>query len=337
MTDPNILTANTGGAGTLVAGAPAATTRPHLYIAIVLLAVLGTYGYQIKKDSIFACPATGYAADRYLAYCQADHYGDYEHGAFWFGLEPEVRESLAAAQVMFMGNSRLQWGFSNRTTSDWFASIRASYYLIGFSYYETYKFEASLLRQVSPRARVYVINIDGFFKPEESVPAQSVMHDAGALQGYETKRRWQSAHQAVCARVTALCGNDYAVYRSRSTGTWFPLGGHFEHEATSEEAAVDGAYVQQYVSEARRLLAQIPVKHDCIILTMVPTFKTKRVAAEAIASELGLPLISPRMDGLFTFDGSHLERASAERWSAAFLQAAGSQIRQCIGQTPGVT
>ena len=178
MTDPNIPTSNTADAGMRVAGAPVATTRPHLYIAIVLLAVLGTYGYQFKKDSIFACPATGYAADRYLAYCQADHYGDYEHGAFWFGLEPEVRESLAAAQVMFMGNSRLQWGFSNRTTSDWFASIRASYYLIGFSYYETYKFEASLLRQVSPRARVYVINIDGFFKPEESVPAQSVMHDA---------------------------------------------------------------------------------------------------------------------------------------------------------------
>jgi hypothetical protein len=45
---------------------------------------------------------------------------------------------------------------------------------------------------------------------------------------------------------------------------------------------------------------------------------------------LGSELIAPQVDGLRTFDGSHLDAASAERWSAAFLDAAGPRIRECL-------
>jgi hypothetical protein len=319
---------NATSAGSLLRGA-----RPAIYIAMVVVVALGTYARQLIKDSIYACPASGYASDRYLAYCQADHYGDYEHGAFWFALEPNVYESIAGAQVLFMGNSRLQWGFSNTTTADWFASSSARYYLLGFSYYETYPFEEALLRKVEPKAQVYVINLDGFFQPAESVPARFVMHDGEALSRYEGKRRWQAAHETVCRRVAALCGNEYAVYRSRQTGTWYPLGGRFNNEPVSDDPNVDAGYVQQQVAAARGFLGRLPVSRECVILTMVPTFKTKRAAAEAIASELGLSLVAPTLDGLLTFDGSHLERASAERWSNAFLHAAGPQIRKCLDQS----
>jgi len=99
------------------------------------------------------------------------------------------------------------------------------------------------------------------------------------------------------------------------------------------DAKVDPAFVQQQVKEARDFVSRLPVSRDCIILTIVPTFETRRASAAAIAAELGLPLISPASDGLFTFDGSHLERPSAERWSHAFLEAAGPRIRQCLGHS----
>ena len=33
-------------------------------------------------------------------------YGDYDHGAIWFGLEPAADAAAANAQVLFLGNSR---------------------------------------------------------------------------------------------------------------------------------------------------------------------------------------------------------------------------------------
>jgi hypothetical protein len=41
-------------------------------------------------------------------------------------------------------------------------------------------------------------------------------------------------------------------------------------------------------------------------------------------------LVAPRLDGLYTTDGYHLDRASADRWSRAFLEAAGPEIRSCL-------
>ena len=41
-------------------------------------------------------------ADDFLAYCRSLGYVDYEHGALYYGLEPKVRESIRAAQVLFL-------------------------------------------------------------------------------------------------------------------------------------------------------------------------------------------------------------------------------------------
>src|SRR5690348_11063283 len=105
------------------------TNKPILYIAVIIIAAFGTFAYQLRVDSIFACTADGYGSDRYLEYCQAAGYGDYDHGAFWFGLEPPARDFAHNAQVLFLGNSRTQFGFSNGVTADWFSSRAVRYYL----------------------------------------------------------------------------------------------------------------------------------------------------------------------------------------------------------------
>jgi hypothetical protein len=55
--------------------------------------------------------------------------------------------------------------------------------------------------------------------------------------------------------------------------------------------------------------------------------------AGAVAKALGLALVAPEPDGLQTFDGSHLDPASAERWSKAFFEAADSQMRKCLSRS----
>src|SRR5215471_16448074 len=96
--------------------------KPLLYIVVVGGAAIVAFGYYLRFENILACQADGYGIDRYLAYCGSDGYGEYDHGALWFELEPDATESARRAKVLFLGNSRMQLAFSTRATEDWFGS-----------------------------------------------------------------------------------------------------------------------------------------------------------------------------------------------------------------------
>ncbi|MGH8290690.1 MAG: hypothetical protein ACREV7_17000 [Steroidobacteraceae bacterium] len=305
--------------------------HPLAYLAIVIAGALLAVVYQIRANGIFACPATGYSADRYLAYCGATHYGDYEHGAFWFGLEPTIAKFASRAPALFLGNSRTQVAFSTRSTADWFSTAASSYYLLGFSYDETDVFEGRLLERFKPRARVYIINVDRFFSRSESIPARYVMHDTNAEQHYRHKRLWQVAHRTVCSVAPIICGARYAVFRSRDTGAWSLAGGVNDQEPVSYDSTIDPALVARQAAIASEFLARLPVRSDCVLLTVVPAPGIHRAEAAVLAARLGMHFVSPKVGRLYTYDGSHLDRESAERWAAAFFRLAGPRIRGCLG------
>jgi hypothetical protein len=309
-----------------------AASRPMIYICMVLAAALIGYGLEIRTRGIFACPAAGYASDRYLAYCNGAHYGDYEHGAFYFDLEPSVQHFVRRADVLFLGNSRLQVAFSAAATADWFAAQSARYYLMGFGSFENEDFAERLLRAIRPRARVYVINLDNFFDPSETPPAKVVEHDPGARTRYEEKRLWQRVHEPACQAFSRLCGNKFAIFRSRETGTYYTEGVEpwLKSTPVSYDWSVDQKVVTRNTVIAADFLSHF-TQGKCVILTTVPFVGTKIGNANAIAARLDMQVVTPGiLDGLQTFDGYHLDHPSAQRWSRAFFQAAGSRIRSCL-------
>jgi hypothetical protein len=311
------------------------STKPSAYTAVVLVAILTSGAYGLRKHGIFACQADSYDTDRYLAYCQADNYGDYDHGAFWFGLEPTAREAATNADILFVGNSRMQFGLSDSHLADWFSSLALRYYLLGFSYNGNYRFEKPLLHKLRPRAKVYIVNIDLFFEQTETPPARAVMHDSSARSRHEEKRQWQPIHKAVCSPLPFVCGREMAFYRSRQTGSWVSSGGAFKGKAVTYDERVNEQVLATYTSTGREFFSDLPVRSNCAILTMVPTVETQIGTAKAIAKALGLSLVAPQLDGLRTFDASHLDRPSAQRWSAAFIEAAGPHIPDCLGVSEG--
>jgi len=315
------------GRGSFVFGA-----KPGLYTLLILAVALGASAYSLRKYGIFNCQAAGYSSDRYLGYCGATNYGDYEHGSFWFGLGPAASAAAAKARVLFLGNSRTQFGFSSKGTADWFSSLAESYYLLGFAYYENYTFEAPLLGKLRPRAKVYVINIDSFFEQSETEPAKTVMRDESVRSRYEEKRQWQTIHKAICANAKAACGDGYAIFRSRSSGAWLLSGGQFTSGPVSYDEDINQKTLASYTTLGNEFLPSLSAGRSCTILTVVPTVKTPIGTAKAIAAALGLNLVAPRVAGLNTFDHSHLDPESAQRWSTAFLEEAGPQIRKCLSE-----
>jgi hypothetical protein len=301
--------------------------------------VLGAFAYKTRGEGIFACPAGGYAADHYLAHCEIGGYTDYDHGAFWFDLEPEARRHAASADVLFLGSSRMQFAFSSTATENWFKAMGVPYYLLGFSYTENVKFVAPLLAEMNPRAKVYIINVDRFFDDtRETPPAGQILHETDARSRYQDKKFWQSVHKSICSMSPAICGTTPAFFRSRVNGAW-ELKGTLDTWNAAPKATLDGPASDvdrwdHFAALGREFLPKLPVQKGCVLLTIAPYDGTKRLEAQAIADALGLDLIAPQPADMRTFDGSHLDRPSAERWSKAFFDAAGPRIRQCLNSTP---
>lgn len=307
--------------------------RPLLYVLILIISVLIAFGYKLRSDGIFSCAADQYSANHYLAYCNATAYGDYDHGAFWFGLEPEARAAAADAEVLFVGSSRMQFAFSTGATADWFSSPSVSYYLLGFSHTENTVFAGPLLAGLKPRARAYVINVDRFFDDRETPPALDILHESNALSKYKEKRFWQFLHKPICTALPAICGSHASFFRLRRTGAWqFAGSDALEPRPVSDGPPNNQERWDRYAELGRKFMAQLPVDRQCIFLTIAPSAETRKAEAKAIASALGLDLLTPELEGLITFDGSHLDRQSAERWSKAFFQAAGPRIRECLSE-----
>jgi hypothetical protein len=317
-------------AGTGAKRLPWAAARPLLFTLLVVAAACGAYLFKLRDDGIFACPAGGYGADQYLAYCHANEYGDYEHGAFWFGLEPAATRAAGNADLLFLGDSHLQFALSTSATADWFAAAKLRYYLLGFGYGEDVGFTGRLLGRLRPRARIYVINVDGFFDRSETVAAKAATGDWASFFHFQGKRWWQELHRPVCGAVPQLCGQSYVIYRSRATGAYHAMGeGAFVGRPVAADDSVDMGAVTSALALGHEFLSTASIDHRCVLLTIVPNGATKSETAALIAKGLGRELIAPKVEGLETFDGIHLDAASAERWSAAFLRAAAPEIERC--------
>jgi hypothetical protein len=309
-------------------------SRPTVYVCVVVVAALVSYAYWLRTQSIFSCQADEYNTDRYLAYCHGASYAEYEHGAVYFDLEPSVENFARNADVLFLGNSRLQVAFSTAATADWFSETSARYYLMGFSYFENMIFAEKLLRKIQPRAKVYVINVDDFFERFETEPMKTILHDPEAARNrYEKKRLWQRAHEPICKTFAALCGTKFVIFRSRETGAYY-IEGASQHTIVpvSYDQVINQDMVIRNTDAATDFLSEFS-QGKCVILTNVPFVRTKIGDANAIANGLGMKLVTPgNLEGLQTFDGYHLDKPSAERWSQAFFQAAGSRMQSCLGE-----
>jgi hypothetical protein len=311
------------------------TIRPGIYILVLLLSTpLGYLGY-LRTVGVFACSADGYfeTTNAYLGYCNAAGFGDYDHGAFWFGLEPAAVRFAANADVIFLGSSRVEFALSTVATDHWFSSAGLSHYLFGFTNVENSTFVAPLLLRLKPRAKVYVINVDRFFTGVETDNGAEILHDPDIEQHFRQKKLWQHLQRSVCTRVRAICGHELAYFRDSQFGHWVAKGPNENPPADVADGPVqDQEHWVQYAAVADRFITNLPVERACVLLTIVPSSETRIAEAKAIASALGMELVTPQLEGLRTFDGSHLDGDSAERWSAAFYDIAGPRIRHCFAQ-----
>lgn len=311
-------------------------TKPGsgLYVGVLTFTLLAAYLFHARDVGIFACEASAYDADRFLAYCNAESYTNYDQGAFWYRLEPEAYRMAREADVMFIGNSKLQFAMSTDETKSWFSQRAVSFYLFGFAESETVNYFAPVIGQMKPQARVFIVNADAIFEDRMTATMAIISTESNAELIFRTKKAWQGIHRLVCSSAPKLCGREAATYRYRKDGSWTLTGrGNSRPPQDVADGVPDDADSwPEYTRVAKSFLSQLPAPRECILLMLAPSTSTHRSEAEHVARELNIPLISPQLKGLQTFDMSHLDARSAARWSTAFLKEAEAPISRCLGQ-----
>jgi len=305
-----------------------------LFAASVAVGILAGSVGQMTLDNLH-CRSSSYGDGNFLGYCRSKLYGDYEHGAIYYGLEPVAMASIRKAQVIFLGSSKTQAGFSSRAVRDYFGGRNIRFFIMGFGYGEASPFALAILKrwQVSPK--VVIINADPFFADILSQPAQDTLEGRAVfLWRLVLKMLFQRVHHAVCS--VARCPEaEPSIFRSAKDGQWNWIGPYVADRSVAIDCSVQQKMTPEALSKAadlgEKFLDAIGLDRRCVVLTGIPTSDVDATGiAEILATALRTRSIFPPMDGLSTIEGSHLNLASAERWSGQFVEALSPILQECI-------
>lgn len=289
------------------------------------LTVPGLAG-QVPNISLAERPAD---PSYYLAH---DRGGHLDHQVLYHGIDAEAIARLKAADVLFVGNSRLMFALRSEVLAPWAAAHGVAFYIFGFGYRDGDDWALELIRKHDLRPRVVVVNVDGFFARPMSSGAQRVRRDTlfGArklrFEGELAHEARRYVHQVVpnwldlYGRPGFPFGSEFIAYRSRRDGAWavspWPA-------AAMPAASVDFQVepVGPRIGDAARAFkAELDARGSQMVLTYVPTPDDSGGNPVAIGAMLGVPVVGRGVGGLTSHDGSHLSEESAIAWSRRLVE-----------------
>lgn len=261
------------------------------------------------------------SSDLYLSLYRSDAVEHYVH---YHGTDPEVERSLRAAEVLFVGTSRMMLGFDPDVLARYFRERGLRHYLMGFAFGESVPLTTAVMQRADLRPKWVIANVDGFFYANPSRYGWEVLHSSRA-------NAWQVAFEAEATFGAIRTFHRWFPYaavdrtksvwmRSRVDGRWLP---HFvpgESKVFASPPRLSTPLDAQVLKVAKAFLEDCSRRGARLVLTFVPSPVGHREQAEALARELGVPLVSPVLEGLESYDGSHLTSASAARFTEAFLR-----------------
>ena len=275
--------------------------------------------------------------DYYLA---NDIGGHIDHHVILYGIDAVVNERLRAAEVLFLGNSRLMFAMRSDEVRPWFAAEGVPYYVMGFGFREADRFPLAIIRKFDLRPRLVVVNADGFFGGGLSEWAESVIRDTPfaarklQIEAEAAHRARDVVHQVVpnWLGLHGLPGlaleRRFIVYRSRQDGTW-DISTWPEGTQAFRQPPLEGPELGRgEVAAARAFKAELDARGARLVLTRVPTPEPMPGGGPArFAALLDVPLVMADAPALTTYDQSHLSQGSAHDWSGAFLRALAPYVR----------
>jgi hypothetical protein len=276
----------------------------------------------------------------YIAYCtsETEHtFGDYEIGAFAYGLEPGSLRNAQKADVLILGNSHSQVAMSTPEFDSFFVQRRVPYFLLGFGFYSRSAMALHLMAKHRMHPKVVIVNADPFFSPGPQQKEQQVL-DGRIYTRYEYFERmvFDLIHTPICSVEPSSCKPSYrTIFRSRANGGWTYKDTLWWSQYTQPLAETALVGDDGSTEVARDFIKNFGLDPRCVIVTAVPSsFINSYGMAHRIAGAIGSPFFVPNLNDLRSYDGDHLTKEDSGRWSKAFLEMSGPTIEKCLGRPP---
>lgn len=299
-------------------------TQSHQrYLVVLFIAFVVAWPSFAMVRAIYNvsfCSLDGYdARTNYVAYCGDLHYGDFEHQVFYDGSFDTSRK-LHEPDVLFVGNSQIQAAFARSNVAPFFEQRGAHFFMAGFGYVEGWRFPAALMKRHRAKPKILVLNVS-YWIDWTSEPARYALdHPISGPIGAFFKGLAPSVYAWLCP----TCRGSPSLLRAKGTGQWDlrsfdPVnkdGDPLEVTRLGSDEEIQ-AWADHVLPWARELIAGTSAR--CVILTQVPSSEPPNVYAQKLAQYFDVHVILPKVEGLRTWDGSHLTAASSVAWSDAFL------------------
>ena len=319
--------------------------RLWAYVATVVLVAAALAGIRSGwKEAIrIGClPESGTPpAGTWMDGCGSSGIGDYGIDVLWFDLDQQAVASIRRAKVLLFGDSRILTAASLGGASSWFAERHIPMNLLAFGAGEQSGFTDRLVARLHPHPDLVVFDADPYFTGQESIPAQALAADpAGEEKWARQTQAFLDSGPVWCRYLGILCGRTARGYRRYLDGTvvhenedriWFNKNEYGSFPLT-EPGPQDTSHYEEYLANARSMLAKLQVEPQCVVFTVVPNTEMDDTFARFLAERLGARVIAPRPPGLSTSDHYHLTADSAQIWAAAFFRELEPVVRQCTGR-----
>jgi len=310
-------------------------------LMVVLVGCLtAPIAYSGKGISIDGCRLAP-DPDQFISSCLSRRFGDFEHAAFWFGIERTALANLKAADVVFTGSSRTMFAFSTAEVRSYFAARGLRQFNLGFGYEDQQGFFAALAVKHHLHPRVLVIGVDPYFNDRMSLPAVAALDDRWELGRAVVKKMEIWLQPALCYLQVLDCGKQPTAFRSSVDGyfLWRDLLMPDRQRPRTHQVQLRDFQVNVPLaaSEAEKFLKRIGMPAECVVLVPMPTTEIwpKPDPTKRLAETIGAMYIDADTGADLTFvDEVHLSFESAKLFSSEFLRAFDRLPQTCLGKDP---
>jgi len=254
------------------------------------------------------------------------------HAILYYGFGRSI-ENARDADLLLLGSSRVLAGFAPDLLVPFAETHGFQVFNLGFGHVESDLFPGIVIERHDLRPAMVVVDADGFFTNRMSLKARSI--HTGSWFG--DLRARVEATGAYLHRQLMWSWLPHFLPEIPIPVEWWEIEkrGRFRSSDHGFYCVWDEAEDAQRVNEdggwqeidkptlraTEAFLERMRARDITVVLTHVPSSKPlgSRARAAALAERFGLAFVAPLPDQLVTSDGSHLTRASARRFSQAFI------------------
>lgn len=254
----------------------------------------------------------------------------FAHEVLYHGFGKSIANAREA-DVLFLGNSGTLAALPHDVLDSFFGEHGLTYFNLGFGHGEGLPFARALLERHELEPRLFVVNAEHFFVDVPSRRAARVMgknafqdlrgciETGGAWTFRQVLRPLLPHYVPMIPVPTNLLGVPVHL-RSERHGSWLV----WRMWDRGLPIDLDGGRRDLWdfeVSLGRAFLERARAHGGEVVLIKVPTHSA-HVHADVVrelGERLELPVLTPELPRLTTYDRFHLSPSSAERWSRALL------------------